>query len=153
MNVHDSERMAGLLESVGFRPAQSEKDADVILLNTCTVRENAAAKVAGKLGDLKRQKREREHLIVGVTGCFAQQEQSELFKGAPHLDLVLGPRAIPQLAKHVQRIVETREKISDTAPWTETIGEGKRSQGNSNSSGQAHQWRVLAAKRRLRREN
>ena len=100
MNVHDSERMAGLLESIGFDAASSETDADLVLLNTCTVRENAAAKVAGKLGDLKRLKREREHLIVGVAGCFAQQEQSQLFEGAPHLDLVLGPRAIPQLAKH-----------------------------------------------------
>ena len=124
MNVHDSERMAGLLESIGFRGTESEADADVVLLNTCTVRENAAQKVAGKLGDLKRIKRERPHLIVGVAGCFAQQEQSQLFEGAPHLDLVLGPRAIPQLARHVARIVETREKVADTAPWTDTIGEG-----------------------------
>jgi tRNA-2-methylthio-N6-dimethylallyladenosine synthase len=124
MNVHDSERMAGLLESIGFHAAEAEKDADLVLLNTCTVRENAAAKVAGKLGDLKRRKRERPEMIVGVAGCFAQQEQSALFDDAPHLDLVLGPRAIPQLAKHVQRIVESREKIADTAPWTETIGEG-----------------------------
>ena len=124
MNVHDSERMAGLLQGLGFGEASNEEEADLVLLNTCTVRENAAAKVAGKLGDLKTLKRKKEHLIVGVCGCLAQQEQDALFAGAPHLDLVLGPRAIPQLPKHVQRIVDSREHVADTAPWTETIGEG-----------------------------
>ena len=83
-----------------------------------------AAKVAGKLGDLKTLKRKREHLIVGVCGCLAQQEQEALFEGAPHLDLVLGPRAIPQLPRHVEKIIDTRDRVSDTAPWTTTIGEG-----------------------------
>jgi tRNA-2-methylthio-N6-dimethylallyladenosine synthase len=124
MNVHDSERMAGLLESIGFGQAESEEDADVVLLNTCTVRESSAIKVYGKLGDLKRLKRARARMVVGVCGCLAQQEREALLARAPHLDLVIGPRAIPQLARHVESILETRTRIRDTAPWTDTIGEG-----------------------------
>ncbi len=116
MNVHDSERMAGLLESMGFGQAWSEAEADVILLNTCTVRESSAAKVHGKLGDLQRFKRERNHLVIGVCGCLAQQEREALFEKAPHLDLVLGPRAIPQLSRHVESILQTRERVTDTLP-------------------------------------
>ncbi|MEM7246930.1 MAG: tRNA (N6-isopentenyl adenosine(37)-C2)-methylthiotransferase MiaB [Acidobacteriota bacterium] len=124
MNVHDSERMAGLLQSIGFREASSENDADLILLNTCTVRENAADKLRGRLGQLRELKRQRPHVILGVCGCLAQQERDGLFADAPHLDLVLGPRAIPQLPKHVRSLLEKREQLSDTAPWTSTVGEG-----------------------------
>src|SRR5688572_17954223 len=84
MNVHDSERMAGQLEALGFSQARGEDEADVILLNTCTVRETSASKVYGKLGDLRRLKRQREHLVVGVCGCLAQQERDALFTRAPH---------------------------------------------------------------------
>ena len=124
MNVHDSERMAGQLESLGFAHAASEADADVILLNTCTVRETSAAKVYGKLGDLRRLKRGNAELVVGLCGCLAQQERDALFAKAPHLDLVLGPRAIPQLARHVESILLTRERVRDTAPHVDTIGDG-----------------------------
>src|SRR5436190_2637982 len=124
MNVHDSERMAGQLEHLGFGQADSEEDADIVLLNTCTVRETSAAKVYGKLGDLRRLKRANEKMVVGVCGCLAQQERDALFAKAPHLDLVIGPRAIPQLARHVESILETRQRVRDTAPWTETVGAG-----------------------------
>ena len=124
MNVHDSERMAGQLEALGFGQATSEEDADIVLLNTCTVRETSATKVYGKLGDLRRLKRRREGMVIGVCGCLAQQERDELFAKAPHLDLVIGPRAIPQLARHVETVLLTRQRVRDTAPWTETVGEG-----------------------------
>ena len=124
MNVHDSERMAGQLEALGFGQAEREEEADVVLLNTCTVRETSAAKVYGKLGDLRRLKIERERMVIGVCGCLAQQERDALFVKAPHLDLVIGPRAIPQLARHVESILATRERVRDTAPWTETVGDG-----------------------------
>ena len=124
MNVHDSERMAGQLESIGFGQGDSPEDADVVLLNTCTVRETSAVKVQAKLGDLRRIKRQRPHLVVGVTGCLAQQERDALFEKAPHLDLVIGPRAIPNLARHVETVLATAERVRDTAPWTDLVGEG-----------------------------
>lgn len=124
MNVHDSERMAGQLEALGFGQSPSEEDADIVLLNTCTVRETSAAKVYGKLGDLRRLKRRREGMVIGVCGCLAQQERDDLFAKAPHLDLVIGPRAIPQLARHVETVLVTRQRVRDTAPWTETVGDG-----------------------------
>ena len=122
MNVHDSERMAGQLESIGFAHAASEGDADIVLLNTCTVRETSAAKVHGKLGELRKLKRMRGDVVLGVCGCLAQQDRDALFARAPHLDLVLGPRAIPQLARHVESILATREKVRDTAPHTDDVG-------------------------------
>jgi tRNA-2-methylthio-N6-dimethylallyladenosine synthase len=124
MNVHDSERMAGQLEALGFSQARDEEDADVILLNTCTVRETSASKVYGKLGDLRRLKRQREHLVVGVCGCLAQQERDGLFTRAPHLDLVIGPRAIPFLGRHVGTVLARRERVRDTAPHVDAVGEG-----------------------------
>ncbi len=97
MNEHDSERMAGVLRSLGLAPARSEGDADVILLNTCSVREKAAQKVFTRLGQLRRHKARRPHVILGVCGCVAQQEQERIFARAPFVDLVMGPRRIAAL--------------------------------------------------------
>jgi tRNA-2-methylthio-N6-dimethylallyladenosine synthase len=124
MNVHDSERMAAQLEAMGFTHAERDAEADVVLLNTCTVRETAAAKVHGKLGELQSLKRRRAHLVVGVCGCLAQQDRDALFDRAPHVDLVIGPRAIPELGSHLATVLRTRERVRDTAPWTDRVGEG-----------------------------
>ena len=74
MNVHDSEKLAGALESVGYRKATGRDDADVILLNTCSIREKAAEKVFSEIGRLLPLKRKNPRLIVGLCGCVAQQE-------------------------------------------------------------------------------
>ncbi len=97
MNEHDSEKMAGVLRSLGLRPALGEGDADIILLNTCSVREKAAQKVFTRLGQLKRFKDRRPHVLLGVCGCVAQQEQNRIFARAPYVDLVMGPRRIGSL--------------------------------------------------------
>ncbi len=97
MNEHDSEKMAGVLRSFGLLPAASEREADIILLNTCSVREKAAHKVFTRLGQLKKHKISRPQMILGVCGCVAQQEQERIFARAPYVDLVMGPRRIGSL--------------------------------------------------------
>ena len=97
MNVHDSETMAGLLASQGYAPAASAAEADLILLNTCSVREKAAQKVFDRLGRLRRLKRSNPDLVIGVCGCVAQQEGAAIFRRAPWVDLVMGPRQIARL--------------------------------------------------------
>jgi tRNA-2-methylthio-N6-dimethylallyladenosine synthase len=104
MNVHDSEKLAGALEREGYRPAPTVERADVILLNTCSIREKAAEKVFSELGRLKDLKRGNPHLVLGVCGCVGQQEGEQIFRRAPFVDLVLGPRATGSLAAAVTRI-------------------------------------------------
>ena len=105
MNVLDSEKMAGLLRGLGYEPADRERDADVILLNTCSVRGGPENKVFTELGRLKKLKEERE-VILGLVGCVAQQEKEAVFQRAPHVDLVMGPRGIrhlPELLAQAKR--------------------------------------------------
>jgi tRNA-2-methylthio-N6-dimethylallyladenosine synthase len=116
MNVLDSDKLAGALEQQGYRRADQVAEADVILLNTCSIREKAAEKVFDHLGRLRRLKRSNPHLLLGVCGCVAQQEGEQIFSRAPYVDFVLGPRAtgsLPEiLARHragdrgVRRIVD-----------------------------------------------
>ena len=93
MNVHDSEKLAGILESQGYARAEAPEKADVILLNTCSIREKAAEKVFSELGRLRRLKLANPDLILGVCGCVAQQEGEAIFSRAPYVDFVIGPRA------------------------------------------------------------
>ena len=102
MNVHDSEKMAGLLASQGYMPASTEAEADLILLNTCSVREKAAQKVFDRLGRLRRLKRANPDLVIGVCGCVAQQEGAAIFRRAPWVDIVMGPRQIARLGAIVE---------------------------------------------------
>ena len=98
MNVHDSEKLAGSLEREGYVRAGCAEDADVILLNTCSIREKAVEKVFSEVGRLRLLKARRPGTIVGVCGCVAQQEGEKIFKRAPAVDLVVGPRATASLA-------------------------------------------------------
>jgi len=104
MNVHDSEKLAGLLERQGYTGARHAAEADVILLNTCSIREKAAEKVFSELGRLKRLKDANPRLILGVCGCVAQQEREAIFDRAPYVDFVVGPRAIGSIADTLTRL-------------------------------------------------
>ncbi len=104
MNVHDSEKLAGALELAGYRSVAAGEDADVILLNTCSIREKAAEKVFSELGRLASLKQRNPQLVLGVCGCVAQQEGSRIFERAPFVDLVVGPRATGSLPAAVARI-------------------------------------------------
>lgn len=111
MNQADSERMMGQLSQLGYRWTDNIEQADLILINTCCVRETAENKVYGKIGELKRLKREKPHLILIITGCMAQKEKESLIKRAPHIDLVLGTQAIAELKQHIEDIWEKRESV------------------------------------------
>ncbi len=107
MNFHDSERMAGLLEAAGYEAAESPSDADVIVLNTCTVREKAEDKVFSRIGELRAEALSAGlEPVVAVTGCLAQQEGSALFKRSPFIDVVVGTQAekrLPTLIEDASR--------------------------------------------------
>ena len=90
MNAHDSERLAGLLEADGLTPATDEDGADVVVLNTCCIRENADNKLYGKLGHLKARKATQPDLRIMVGGCLAQKDRELIQQRAPHVDVVFG---------------------------------------------------------------
>jgi tRNA-2-methylthio-N6-dimethylallyladenosine synthase len=90
MNVHDSERIAGLLEADGLVAATDESDADVVVLNTCCIRENADNRLYGTLGHLKSIKATRPGMQLAVAGCLAQKDRDEIQRRAPYVDVVLG---------------------------------------------------------------
>lgn len=106
MNEHDSEMLAGALENMGFYPANGVDGADIVLLNTCCVRETAENKVFSLLGRLRRLKKEKPGMIIGVSGCMSQQEgmAAKIRHGFPYVDLILGTGSayeIPELIKKV----------------------------------------------------
>ena len=97
MNVHDSERFAGLLESAGYVPAEEGKLADVIVFNTCAVRENADNKLYGALSHLQPIKLKNKGMQIAVGGCLAQKDRGEILAKAPYVDLVFGTHNIDAL--------------------------------------------------------
>ena len=105
MNLRDSQAMAGLLAGMGYRPTDDPADADIILLNTCTIREGADDKALGRLGELRVLKRRRPGLILGIAGCLVQRERERVRERAPDLDLIFGVHNIyrlPELVRQVQ---------------------------------------------------
>jgi len=114
MNSYDSERMAALMESAcGLRLVATPEEADVILMNTCSVREKAEEKVYSELGRYRRLKQKRPHMIIGVGGCVAQQEGARIQRRAPFVDLVFGPQTYHRLPEMVARIRRERVAIAD----------------------------------------
>lgn len=99
MNVHDSERLAGMLASLGYRRIDDREVADLILFNTCSIRETADSKLLAHLGDAKRLKRDSPDKVVGVGGCWAQSLQNEIFETFPFVDVAFGPGQIHRLAE------------------------------------------------------
>lgn len=111
-NVRDSEVMAGILESLGFTMANSDEEADVILLNTCAIRENAENKVFGQIGNLKHLKQRNPELIIGIAGCMAQEEVviNKILQSYHQVDLVFGTHNIHRLGDLVYKAMFTKEK-------------------------------------------
>src|SRR5829696_4532481 len=99
MNVHDSERMQGMLESLGYERAESRERADLILFNTCSIRESADNRFIAHLGEAKRLKSEDPGRVVGVGGCWAQSVKEEVFRRFPFVDVAFGPGQIHKLAE------------------------------------------------------
>jgi tRNA-2-methylthio-N6-dimethylallyladenosine synthase len=99
MNEHDSEHMKGMLESLGYTQAPARESADLIIFNTCSIRESADSRFLAHLGEAKRVKRERPEVVVGVGGCWAQSVKEEVFERFPFVDVAFGPGQVHKLAE------------------------------------------------------
>ena len=116
MNFHDSERMAGLLEQAGYESADSQDEADLIVVNTCSVRELAEEKLFSRLGKLRKNDPEGRQ-TVAVTGCVAQQEGKEILRRAPNVDVVVGTQALQQLPMLVEQSLKNEQAQVDINPY------------------------------------
>ncbi|WP_126939075.1 tRNA (N6-isopentenyl adenosine(37)-C2)-methylthiotransferase MiaB [Veillonella sp. VA142] len=110
MNESDSERLAHQLESVGYIATEEVNEADLIILNTCCVRETAENKIYGRIGELKHLKEKNKNLIIAITGCMAQKNQADMFKRAPHIDIVLGTHNIQHINEMVKEVQRTKKR-------------------------------------------
>ncbi|MGB9857628.1 MAG: tRNA (N6-isopentenyl adenosine(37)-C2)-methylthiotransferase MiaB [Dictyoglomaceae bacterium] len=125
MNKSDSEKYAGIFESLGYQSAESIEDADVILLNTCSVREKAEEKVIGKLGELKRIKSKKPNVFIGIAGCMAQRVGKEFLNQFPYIDFILGSynfSKLPLVLKNLYlerkpQVIVEEDPIPEDIPW------------------------------------
>ena len=101
MNAHDSERIKGMLESLGLGEATSQEEADVLVFNTCTIREKPDTKLAAYLGDAGARKRQNPELVVAVGGCYAEAQRERIFDLYPQVDVAFGPGSIPHLGEWI----------------------------------------------------
>lgn len=115
MNVYDSERMTDVLGGHGYEPTDDLHDADLVILNTCHIREKASEKVYSEIGRLRELKAERraggKNLVIGVAGCVAQAEGREIMRRAPVVDMVFGPQSFHRLPELVDGVAEGRRMI------------------------------------------
>jgi tRNA-2-methylthio-N6-dimethylallyladenosine synthase len=102
MNAHDSERITGMLEARGMTSAQTPDDADVLVFNTCTIREKPDTKLAAYLGDAGARKRRDPDLVVAVGGCYAEAQREQIFERYPFVDVAFGPGSIPHLGDWIE---------------------------------------------------
>ncbi len=114
MNERDSESLSCLLESLGYRRCEEETEADILIFNTCSVRDQAERKVIGKVGLMKKYKRDRPELIIGIIGCMAQRLGNRLLEELPHLDFVAGTDALQRVPALLEEIVAKRTRLVST---------------------------------------
>lgn len=112
MNVLDSQLVEGQLRARGISPIADASTADLVLFNTCSVRQHAEDKVHSRLGQLRQVKRRRPELIVGVIGCMAEREKEGLFVRSPHIDLLCGPGELNRLMPLIDEVIERQEKVT-----------------------------------------
>ena len=116
MNFHDSERMAGLLEQAGYESAESQDDADLIVVNTCSVRELAEEKLFSRLGELRKNDPD-DRQTVAVTGCVAQQEGKDILRRSSNVDVVVGTQALQKLPMLVEQSLKNEQPQVDINPY------------------------------------
>lgn len=124
MNAYDSEVMGAMLDQMNYAKASALEEADIILFNTCCVRENADLKVYGKLGELMELKRNKPNLILGVVGCLSQKDGPEFIKRFPHVDLVLGTYKHGRLPDVINEVLEGRGPILELSKRKDPEEEG-----------------------------
>src|SRR5436190_13041535 len=115
MNVADTERAATGLRASGYELCESEKDADVVLLNTCSVREKAEQKVFTRIGEVRTARANDRKLLVGVMGCVAQLQGKSIFSQSPTVDVVIGTRATDRISSLIERVRNGERKVLDLA--------------------------------------
>ena len=122
MNVHDSEKLAAMLEKMGYNETDDKNKADIILFNTCMIRENAELKVFGKVGSLKKLKRKNPDLIIGIGGCMMQVDTvvNKIHEKFPYVDLVFGTHNIHRLPDLIRDVKEKKERVFEV--WPESDG-------------------------------
>src|SRR4029434_6699257 len=108
MNVLDSELVLGQLRAQGYESIENRDDADVILYNTCSVREHAEQKVWSRLGELKQRCADETDLVIGVSGCVAERDCKDIFRKSPHVDVLCGPGELDKLPSLVHNAVLTK---------------------------------------------
>jgi len=133
MNVHDSEKIAGILEQKGYSPCDKREDADIIVFNTCAVREGAEDRVFGNVGALKKMKKERPSLIIVVAGCMTQKAETAkiMREKFPFVDLIIGTFNMPNLGDYIDELKAKRRQIflmeegdiDELKPYQRTSGE------------------------------
>lgn len=134
MNVHESEKIAGMLENMGYAPTEDKEKADIIVFNTCAIREGAEDRALGNIGNLKKMKKSNPNKIIAVAGCMTQQKQvaEKLFKTFPFIDIIVGthnlyelPTLINKKINEHKRTLENIEQadINENVPVTRTSGE------------------------------
>ena len=112
MNERDSEALAGMLTEAGHVMVDSEEAADVLLFNTCSVREQAERKAKGKIGYMRKLKARKPELVIGALGCMAQRLGNELLNELPHLDFVLGTGQLHTLVPLIESIRADRRQVA-----------------------------------------
>jgi tRNA-2-methylthio-N6-dimethylallyladenosine synthase len=135
MNMHDSEVMAGILENIGYAAAETKEQADVLLINTCCVRETAENKIYGLMGKLRKLKHEKPGLIIGIGGCMTQQEKvAEKIKTRfPFIDLVFGTENYHRLAELLKTARDSQKTVLELSHKINPVIEGlpiKRASGS-----------------------
>lgn len=132
MNVHESEKIAGILEKMGYETCEKREDADIIVFNTCAVREGAEDRVFGNVGNLKKMKKKNKNLIVAVCGCMTQKEETaqKLMATFPFVDIVIGTFNLPKLEYFIEAVKKGRQlevlsegDIDEVLPYKRTSGD------------------------------
>ena len=115
MNVHESEKIANVLEELNYQPTENREDADIIVFNTCAIREGAENRAFGNIGALKQQKKINKNLIIVVCGCMTQQKdvQEKIFKTFPFVDIVIGTHNLYNLKTLISRKITDRKRIKE----------------------------------------
>lgn len=135
LNENDSEKIAGILEELGYQKAQEPQTADIILFNTCCVRENAEEKLFGKIGELK-NRRQSEDFIIAIGGCMMQEKQmvEKIKKSYPYVDIIFGTHTLQNLPENIYKTLQKNEKVRDILDIDGKIYEDLPIKRNSNFS-------------------
>ena len=135
LNENDSEKIAGMLENMGYKLAKDDKVADIYVLNTCCVRENAEEKLFGKVGELKKIK-QKNNSIIAVCGCMMQEKhmQEKIKESYPYVDIIFGTHTLHKFPEDLYEVIFEKNKVKDILDIDGEIYEGLPIKRNSNKS-------------------